>query len=121
LEQATYEYCDEFRSLAGIVRHLNERFPATTISGEGVQGFLDSLITHRLMVTDGCHYLSLAVPIPPCLERSDALETISPRLRPRLEPIAPTSVTIARAETRKIAPGRALSAGHHRRRPLRLT
>src|SRR5207248_1809004 len=56
LEQATYEYCDEFRSVAGIVRHLDERFPTTKVSGEGVEGFLDSLITHRLMVTDGCYY-----------------------------------------------------------------
>ena len=80
------------------------------ISGEGVQGFLDSLITHHLMVTDGCHYLSLAVPVSPCQERSAALKTISRRLMSRLEPIAPTTVAIAPTKTQKIGSDRGLCA-----------
>jgi ribosomal peptide maturation radical SAM protein 1 len=61
LEDAAYEYCDEFRPFPSVVRHLTERFPEIAISAQGVQGFLDSLVANRLMVTDGRNYLSLAL------------------------------------------------------------
>lgn len=58
--QAVYEYCDEFRSLPSIVRHLAETFPQFA-SEQGVHAFLESLVANRLMVTDGSSYLSLAI------------------------------------------------------------
>jgi ribosomal peptide maturation radical SAM protein 1 len=61
LEQAVYEYCDEFRCSSSVIRHLTEAFPQIAISSQGVQAFLDSLVSHYLMVTDGRNYLSLAV------------------------------------------------------------
>jgi hypothetical protein len=63
LERAAYEYCDEIRSLPGVVRHLSTLFPDRPPAGsEQVRGFLDSLVANRLMVTDGAgHYLSLAI------------------------------------------------------------
>jgi ribosomal peptide maturation radical SAM protein 1 len=61
LEQAVYDYCDELRSLSSILRHLREQFPGSTLSEEGVRGFLESLVAHRLMVKDERHYLSLAL------------------------------------------------------------
>ena len=60
-EAAAYTYCDEFRSFPGIVRHLRERSPGQEISETGVCGFLESLATHKLMLTDGGNWLSLAV------------------------------------------------------------
>jgi len=61
LEQAVYEYCDEFRCSSSVIRHLTEAFPQIAISSRGVQAFLDSLVANCLMVTDGRNYLSLAV------------------------------------------------------------
>ena len=60
-EAAAYEFCDEFHSLAAIVRHLHEQSPGTEITEEGVRAFLESLAANRLMLTDGRHWLSLAV------------------------------------------------------------
>jgi ribosomal peptide maturation radical SAM protein 1 len=60
-EAAAYEFCDEFRPFGGIVRHLCERSPGEEILEENVQDFLDSLAAHRLMLTDGRNWLSLAV------------------------------------------------------------
>ena len=61
LEQAAYEYCDQVRSNTSVLRYLTEAFPQIQISSQAVQGFLDSLVANRLMVTDGRNYLSLAV------------------------------------------------------------
>jgi ribosomal peptide maturation radical SAM protein 1 len=61
LERAAYEYCDELRSLSGIVRYLQERFAEADFGQPEVVTFLDSLIATRLMVSDGHHYLSLAL------------------------------------------------------------
>jgi len=60
-EAAAYEFCDEFRSFAGIVRRLREWSPGAEITEEGVRGFLESLAANRLMLTDGRNWLSLAV------------------------------------------------------------
>lgn len=60
-EAAAYEFCDEFRPFAGIVRHLRERSPGDEITEEGVRTFLESLVANMLMLTDGRNWLSLAV------------------------------------------------------------
>ena len=60
-EAAAYEYCDECRSFAGILRQLRERSPDAEITAEGVRGFLESLAANRLILTDGRYWLSLAV------------------------------------------------------------
>jgi ribosomal peptide maturation radical SAM protein 1 len=60
-EAEAYEFCDEFRSLAAILRHLREHSPSEKIAEEGVRAFLESLVTNRLMLTDGRNWLSLAV------------------------------------------------------------
>jgi ribosomal peptide maturation radical SAM protein 1 len=59
-ERVTYEYCDEVRAIAGILRHVNGRFPGADIREAHLRAFLDSLVANRVMVTDGTHYLSLA-------------------------------------------------------------
>jgi ribosomal peptide maturation radical SAM protein 1 len=60
-EAAAYEFCYEFRSFPGIVRHLQERSPEEEITEEGVRAFLESLAAHKFMLTDGRNWLGLAV------------------------------------------------------------
>jgi ribosomal peptide maturation radical SAM protein 1 len=64
LEQAAYEFCDQLRAGASIVRHLRTSFPAVEFSDQQVFDFLESLVQNRLMVTDGSNYLSLAIRTP---------------------------------------------------------
>jgi ribosomal peptide maturation radical SAM protein 1 len=61
LEQSVYEYCDELRSKQNVIHHLREKFTGVPFTEERVEGFLDSLVANQLMVTDGAHYLSLAL------------------------------------------------------------
>lgn len=61
LERAAYEYCDQLHSLPSIVRYLSQQ--AENIHEARVKEFLDSVIANRLMVTDGVHYLSLALEV----------------------------------------------------------
>jgi ribosomal peptide maturation radical SAM protein 1 len=68
LERAAYEYCDELHAVAGVTRHLHDRFPDVDFTEAQVRGFLDSLVANRLMVTDGANYLSLAI----CADLNDA-------------------------------------------------
>jgi hypothetical protein len=63
LEQAVYEYCDELHSVANITQYLRQRFPEVLFTVQHLVGFLDSLVANRLMVTDGKHYLSVAIPL----------------------------------------------------------
>jgi ribosomal peptide maturation radical SAM protein 1 len=60
-ERAAYDYCDELRSGAAVVDHLRRAFPRVAFDASRVLGFLDSLVANRLMVTDGVHYLGLAL------------------------------------------------------------
>ena len=60
-EKLVYEYCDELRSLAGIGEYLAITCPSITVASANIEGFLSSLIANGLMVTDGVHYLSLAI------------------------------------------------------------
>jgi ribosomal peptide maturation radical SAM protein 1 len=64
LECAAYEFCDELRGGNGIVRHLRALFPGVEFSDQQVLDFLDSLVSNKLMVTDGSNYLSLALRTP---------------------------------------------------------
>jgi ribosomal peptide maturation radical SAM protein 1 len=65
MEAEAYRYCDDLRREQAIFRHLREHFPGTIFSGQDVRRFLQSLCACGLMVTDGDHYLSLAIPYPP--------------------------------------------------------
>jgi ribosomal peptide maturation radical SAM protein 1 len=61
LECAAYKFCDELQSGMGVVRHLRALFPAVQFADQQVFDFLDSLVSNKLMVTDGSNYLSLAL------------------------------------------------------------
>ena len=65
LERAAYEYCDELRSVPSIAGHLRRLFPEVEFADRQVVEFLESLVVNRLMVTDGRHYLSLAIRVRP--------------------------------------------------------
>ena len=61
MEAEAYHYCDELRLGRAVVRHLQQRFPHESVSEPQVLNFLQMLCTCGVMVTDGEHYLSLAV------------------------------------------------------------
>jgi len=61
MEQMAYEYCDELRNISSVTGTLRRAFPETACEDAEVAGFLDSLVANRLMVSDGKHYLALAV------------------------------------------------------------
>jgi len=63
-EAAAYEFCDGFRPLTAIVRHLREQSSSAEITEESVRAFLESLAANKLMLTDGRSWLSLAVRVP---------------------------------------------------------
>jgi ribosomal peptide maturation radical SAM protein 1 len=60
-EAAAYDFCDEFRPLPAIVRHLRERSAEEDICEDRVRAFLQGLAAKHLMVTDGHNWLSLAL------------------------------------------------------------
>jgi ribosomal peptide maturation radical SAM protein 1 len=65
-ERSAYDLCDELHSLKAVIEYVQNRFPAVRIEEARVRDFLASLVAHGLMVTDGAHYLSLALRPPPC-------------------------------------------------------
>ena len=65
MEAEAYKFCDELRQGVAVFRHLQKTFPHESFSTSHVLEFLDTLCECRLMVTDGKHYLSLAVPSEP--------------------------------------------------------
>lgn len=65
MEAEVYRYCDELRAEQSIVRRLKDRFPDEPFTHSDVGRFLQSLCDYGLMVTDGTHYLSLAVESAP--------------------------------------------------------
>jgi ribosomal peptide maturation radical SAM protein 1 len=65
LEQAAYEFCDTLHTGASVIGHLHDSFPDIAFSDQQVYAFLESLVSNRLMVTDGTNYLSLAIQAPP--------------------------------------------------------
>jgi ribosomal peptide maturation radical SAM protein 1 len=60
-EQAVYEYCDEVRSSRSVTHFLQREFRDPRISESNVLRTLESFVTHRLMVKDDAHFLSLAI------------------------------------------------------------
>jgi ribosomal peptide maturation radical SAM protein 1 len=98
LERAAYEFCDSLRSASAVVRHLRERFPDVQVCEERVLGFLDSLVANRLMVSDGAHYLSLAI--------TDSIPDVANGHKPRLQPERASSPgTALRHADRSAIPG----------------
>jgi hypothetical protein len=71
LEKAAYEYCNDLRSAGAVARHLREVFPDVQFADRQVIDFLDSLVSNRLMVSDGSHYLSLAIAAYPAHKTDD--------------------------------------------------
>jgi ribosomal peptide maturation radical SAM protein 1 len=63
-ERTAYEFCDELHTAVGVLRHLRNVFPGAEFDERSIVVFLDSLVAHRLMVTDGRNYLSLALRVP---------------------------------------------------------
>ncbi len=63
MEKVAYEYCDALHSGAAATRFLRQAFPDAQFTEQQVLDFFDSLVANRLMVTDGVHYLSLAIPV----------------------------------------------------------
>jgi len=63
-EHIVYDYCEELRSLPGIAAHLAATLPGFAFQEQDLTPFLNSLIANHLMVSDGTHYLSLAIPAP---------------------------------------------------------
>lgn len=74
LERAAYDYCDELRSGMSVARHLHQLFPDVEFTEQQVLNFLDSLVANRLMVSDGIHYLSLAIPAQPVSPAGEILK-----------------------------------------------
>jgi ribosomal peptide maturation radical SAM protein 1 len=64
LERAAYEYCDQLRSVQSVTAYLRRSLPSSAIATEAVTKFLSSVVAAGLMVTDGAHYLSLALRAP---------------------------------------------------------
>lgn len=71
MEKAAYEYCDSLHSGSAVIRYLHKVFPDVQFTDQEVLVFLDSLVANKLMVTDGVHFLSLAIPVSSVQEVSD--------------------------------------------------
>jgi len=63
MEKEAYEYCDSLHLGTTIMKHLQKKFPELQFGEKEVIGLLDSLVANRLMVSDGEHFLSLAIPV----------------------------------------------------------
>ncbi|MBU0567609.1 hypothetical protein KJ693_05670 [bacterium] len=61
-EKEIYEYCDRVRNFCSIFHYLKMCHPQDSIDEENLRNFLKYLIDSRLMLEDGDHYLSLAIP-----------------------------------------------------------
>lgn len=77
LEQAAYEFCDELQSGTSVVRHLRSVFPDEEFTQESVLTFLNSLVAHGLMITDGSNYLSMALRTPVIQAGADPMQAFS--------------------------------------------
>lgn len=75
METVAYEYCDTLHSSDAVARHLHSLFPEAGFTEQQIVNFLDSLVANKLMVTDGVHYLSLAIPVNPVCAASRYQET----------------------------------------------
>ena len=64
-EQAAYTFCDEYHTAAAVLQYLRAKFPEQDFTQQAVLALLDTFVANQLMVTDGVHYLSLAVATEP--------------------------------------------------------
>ena len=85
-DRTIYEFCDSLHNLNAIMRVLEEVHPDQTFDPAGVQAFLESLVQHQLMISDGTNYLSLALNAAP-RPQPKAQPTILTRA-PRFEAVA---------------------------------
>ncbi len=60
-DRLVYEFCDKVRSTSAIMRHLEKHLPKASLTKSQIEAFLDTLVSHRLMVTSHHRYLSLAL------------------------------------------------------------
>jgi ribosomal peptide maturation radical SAM protein 1 len=82
-DRTIYEYCDAMHNLNSIMKKLGEEHPEQHFEAVAVQAFLESLMAHKLMISDGANYLALAL---------HAVPTKKPETR------VPTQITAAQVE-----------------------
>jgi ribosomal peptide maturation radical SAM protein 1 len=63
-EAAAYAFCDRIQTASGVRRHLREAFGGSEFEPSAVEACLGSFVDNRLMVSDGKHYLALALDPP---------------------------------------------------------
>lgn len=61
IDREVYDYCDRVRSCAAVTRRLAGVFPHARLTRRRIKTFLNALVAHRLMVSTGDRYLSLAI------------------------------------------------------------
>jgi hypothetical protein len=71
-----YRFCDSVRSCASVTRHLNQVIHGCRLEEPQVRGFLQALVSNRLMVCDGDRYLSLALGAPATRESDSEKRTL---------------------------------------------
>ena len=64
MDGEVYRFCDSVQSCRSVARHLTKVYPTRRLDEPQVRGFLDALVSNRLMVRDGDRYLSLALGAP---------------------------------------------------------
>jgi ribosomal peptide maturation radical SAM protein 1 len=71
-ERVAYEYCDGVQTLTSVVHHLSRKFSDQRFDERLVLDFLEYLVATKLMVTDGVHYLSLAI----CMKQAQPISEL---------------------------------------------
>ena len=71
IDKAVYDYCDSVRSLGSICDNMTRRFPHARLSEHAVRSFLDAVVAHGYMLSDGHSYLSLALHSQPVASATD--------------------------------------------------
>jgi len=61
IDREVYDYCDRVRSSAAVTQRLARVFPHARLTRLRIKTFLKTLVAHRLMVSTGDRYLSLAI------------------------------------------------------------
>jgi ribosomal peptide maturation radical SAM protein 1 len=64
-DRTIYEYCDAMHNLGSILKKLAEAHPEQPFEALSVKTFLESLVAHKLMISDGTNYLALALNAAP--------------------------------------------------------
>ncbi len=84
-DRTIYEYCDSLHNLNSIMKKLVEEHTEQQFEPSSVKEFLESLMAHQLMISDGTNYLALALNAAPT-KRSETRVTI--HQEPRVELVA---------------------------------